>query len=370
MGNLKICHWIESYLPTIGGGEVLLSQLVRAQKKQGHIVHILTNRQSGTLDFEEVDGVTVERFSFGEAMQNRDVAQIICTLKQVVEHIQREMPDVIHLHSQQAMAFFFLRLPRTAYGKAIYTAHDGNYPEKGAGSSLVGQVVDRVDAVVAPSEHSRRIYVNCFPQAASKICCIYNSLPAPDAVYSSVDVSNVRVVALGRMVYEKGFDVFIEAIRLLGDECHAFSFELIGDGPERPVLERLVEQAGLTSCVRFTGWVEPSDIFKSLSKASLVVVPSRWQEPFGLVALQAMQCGRAVVASAVGGLSEVVEDGETGLLVPPDAPAALATTLRGLLRNYVRMQEMGQMGWLRAEQHFPWKRCHDQYIERYMDPCV
>lgn len=116
---------------------------------------------------------------------------------------------------------------------------------------------------------------------------------------------------------------------------------LMGDGPERAGLEGLGRELGLQDRMTFTGWVEPPWVARQ--RCDVLVMPSR-VEGFGLVAVEALLAGIPVVASRVGGLSEVVEDGVTGLLVPSDDPEALASALRELEGDSVLRAELAERG--------------------------
>ena len=97
----------------------------------------------------------------------------------------------------------------------------------------------------------------------------------------------------------------------------------------------------MAGAVKFTGWVPPGEVGALLQTAFAVVIPSRWREPFGLVALQAAEASRPVVASRVGGLPEIVQHGVTGILVPPDDADALGRGLKGLFANPAQAARMG-----------------------------
>ena len=119
---------------------------------------------------------------------------------------------------------------------------------------------------------------------------------------------------------EKGFDVLVRAVAEAG-----LPLVLVGDGGEQPRLAALAAELGAN--VTFAGPASPDQVGDHYRAGRLVAVPSH-REGFGLVAAEALACGRAVVASDVGGLRSVVADGVTGLLVPPDDPSALASALR------------------------------------------
>ncbi|MEM0459384.1 MAG: glycosyltransferase family 4 protein [Thermofilaceae archaeon] len=164
----------------------------------------------------------------------------------------------------------------------------------------------------------------------------------------------------GRHVYDKGVDVLIEAARMVLSRRGDAKFVIAGDGPMRMHLEWMARSYGLGSKVLFTGRISDSELYKAMRLADIVVIPSRY-EPFGIVALEAMAAAKPVVASRVGGLAEIVEDGVTGLLVPPEDPGALAAAIEHLLNNPELAREMGLRGRRRVEELYRWDK-----IVRYL----
>ena len=137
-----------------------------------------------------------------------------------------------------------------------------------------------------------------------------------------------RLIAVGRASPEKGFDVLLDALHIARREGTDVTLEIVGDGPDRAALEARSAQLGLVDAVRFVGPLARADLYERMAAAHAVVVPSR-REGLGLVAVEALALGRPVIASRVGGLSEVVTPG-TGILVAPADQAALARALESL----------------------------------------
>ena len=119
---------------------------------------------------------------------------------------------------------------------------------------------------------------------------------------------------------------------------------IVGDGAERRPLERLAAALGVGTVTEFVGSVPHDRIPEYLRRFSIYVAPSVHEESFGVAVLEASACGVPVVASKVGGLPEVVQDGVTGLLVPPADHVALADALEGLLKNRTLRRQMGEQG--------------------------
>lgn len=148
----------------------------------------------------------------------------------------------------------------------------------------------------------------------------------------------------GRLVPEKGVSVLLRAFGEVVEEIPAAHLLILGDGPERTALERRAADLRLGARVKFLGHLPPAAAEESLARAWVQAVPSRWREPFGNVAAEAMMRGTAVVASASGGLAEFVQEGDTGLLVPPGEAGPLARALVRLLRDRDHAEKMGQRG--------------------------
>jgi glycosyltransferase involved in cell wall biosynthesis len=167
------------------------------------------------------------------------------------------------------------------------------------------------------------------------------------ATRRSLDIDTLAPVVgvVSRLRWEKGIDVLIDALDGIGlKNVHVL---VAGVGPEEPRLRRKAVRGPVP--VHFVG--HRPDVARWLAVSDVVVMPSRW-ESFGRVTIEAMAVGRPLVASRVGGLTEAVIDGETGLLVEPDDPAALATAIRSLLADPALARRMGIAARRRYEAHF------------------
>ena len=144
-------------------------------------------------------------------------------------------------------------------------------------------------------------------------------------------------VFLGRLVSDKGCDLALRALAVLKQERLQPSFTVIGDGPEMPALKRLTAELGLAEQVDFVGALREGR-GKIVARHRIMVVPSRWEEPFGVVALEGIAAGCAVVASQGGGLPEAV--GPCGILFPNGDVAALASAMKRLLTSSTLQEQL------------------------------
>jgi len=171
-----------------------------------------------------------------------------------------------------------------------------------------------------------------------------------------------RFLFVGRLSMEKGAEVAIEAMaHLPGETC----LDVVGDGDQRSNMESLVGRLGLEERVQFHGWREPHAVAELMQTSVAVLLPSLWQEPVGLVSLEAMAKARPVIASRVGGIPEFVEHGKTGMIVPPGNARALAGAMQALHENRQLAATLGQAGRRRVERAASLQRHVDRLISVY-----
>jgi glycosyltransferase involved in cell wall biosynthesis len=173
------------------------------------------------------------------------------------------------------------------------------------------------------------------------------------------------VLFAGRLVREKGVLILLKAFRQVLDRIPSARLDIAGSGPEADTARTLAAKTGLSDSVVFHGWLSHEDLECLYSRAWVQAVPSVWDEPFGLVALEAAARGVPAVASDVGGLAEIVIHEETGFRVPPGEPDALARALRRLLGHKELAETMGARARLRAAGHFSIESHVDKTRELY-----
>jgi glycosyltransferase involved in cell wall biosynthesis len=161
------------------------------------------------------------------------------------------------------------------------------------------------------------------------------------------------VLFVGRVVRDKAPDAFVSACAAALPLMPGWRAEIIGsdrfsvDSPDTAFVQ-MVRATAEAAGVAMLGYRDHPDVLSAMRRAAIIVVPSRWQEPFGLVALEAMACGAAVIASNRGGLPEVA--GDAALYVDPDDPPAIATAIRTLARDEARRSALAEAGRARARQ--------------------
>jgi glycosyltransferase involved in cell wall biosynthesis len=173
------------------------------------------------------------------------------------------------------------------------------------------------------------------------------------------------VTFAGRLKPEKGADVLVRAFALARQRVPAARLAIAGTGSAEPALRTLVAELGLSDAVVLHGQLGDEALGPVIDGAWVHAVPSRWPEPFGLTATEAMMRGTAVVASEVGGLADIVLHERTGLHVPPGDIPALADALTRMLSDRDRADALGRAGRERALEHFSIDHCVAQFERLY-----
>lgn len=213
--------------------------------------------------------------------------------------------------------------------------------------------------------------------AAVKSQLIAEGIQPVEVVWNGIPVRPSRPLLLspptvafaGRLVREKGIDVLLPAFARVAERIPEARLFIAGDGPERDNVRRLMNHLGLASRVILLGHVARSEVEQHFDEAWVQVVPSRWAEPFGIVAIEAMMRGTAVIASNSGGLAEIVQDGQTGLLVAPGDVNMLADALLTLLQDRESAERMGRAGREAALAQFSEATYVDRFVALYQTLC-
>jgi glycosyltransferase involved in cell wall biosynthesis len=246
----------------------------------------------------------------------------------------------------------------------VHTKHGRNYPKdkkKVFGNRLASWLSDKIVAVSGDAAEVAR-HVEKVPDR--KIEIIWNGIDVERFFAVEVRPSiSQRAIHVARLIYPTKDQVtLLHAVRRVVDAEPGFSLDIVGDGPYRAELEALCDELKLRRHVRFLG--QRDDVHALMSQADMFVLSSI-TEGLSITLLEAMATGLPIVATRVGGNPEVVADGETGLLVPPRSPDALAEAILRLVRDPQSARRMGAAARQRAELSFDIRRVVARYEELY-----
>jgi glycosyltransferase involved in cell wall biosynthesis len=214
---------------------------------------------------------------------------------------------------------------------------------------------------IAPSQHvASRLNL-------PRTSVIFHGVPDPLGTMAAKEktsaIKNRSFAYLGRLVIEKGVSVLVEAARLLRAQGREVPVLIIGDGPERPRLETQIAASGLESSLRITGFLSGEALQRELDGVATIVIPTIMEETAGLAAIEQMARGRPVIASAVGGLQEIVNG--AGLTFPADDASALANAMRRILDEPGLASSLGALSRHRVLQSFSFKSMTDAHARLY-----
>ena len=359
----RILFWLENFWPFIGGCEIINMHLIQALQERGYEIMVVTGHPGGSLaDFEHYGQIPIHRIEFRKGFMG-DLESFRNTLEKVTEIRAEFDPQLVHNHSSLPSILFELKSRRSDSTPTLLTLHTPRLGDQGR-DSFFFSYVGNVDHITAVSEHTL-----CQALAGCNISCgtsvIHNALPVPAGPGPVSLPSGGLIACLSNLVEVKGVDIAIRAFALFAREHPDQRFLVAGDGPEKGKLEKLTEELDIGANVEFTGWIAPETVYAIMDRSSMVVVPSRWAEPFCLVALQAALRARPVVATRVGGLPEVVKDGETGLMVDSENPEQLASSMLKLFENPRLANSLGSKARARALSRFRFNEMVDRYESIY-----
>lgn len=217
-----------------------------------------------------------------------------------------------------------------------------------------------IDLVVALSDGMKTILE---AYGIESVQVVHNGVPIRPMRPSLSEPPTVAYA--GRLVWEKGVDVLLQAFARAKADTPKARLIIAGRGAEETNLKALAVELGIAECVTWLGHLPRPEMEQHFEKAWVQVVPSVWAEPFGNVTTEAMMRGTAVIASEVGAQPEIVSDGKTGFLVPPNDVDALKDALVRLLLNPTLAEQMGQAGRERAITHFSEDSCTERFLEIY-----
>ncbi len=379
--TMKIAIFASAFFPHFGGVEEACRNLALEYNKRGHRAVVITSRYPHDLPAREtVQGIEVWRFPFelpsGSPSGVWNFArQFPVDLWGVVSLVKRLKIDVLHVQCVGPNGFYALWTAR-ATGLPLVVTTQGErtmdagklYEKSRVANWTLRQLLARADYVTACSEQTlddAKQFSGLALEGKSR--AVYNGIALDEFQTEAAPYAHASpyLLGIGRVVPQKGFDVLLDAYALLiKNRPDAPDLIVAGNGPERERLQAQASALGLAGRVHLIGRADRATAVALFRGCTIFVLPSR-HEPQGIVNLEAMVCGKPVVAADVGGVAEVVLDGQTGLLVPGEDVSAFAGALGALLDDPARAQRLGEAGRARAISQFTWARIADQYGDIY-----
>ncbi len=377
-----------------GGVETYLMGLVKSLIRRGHKVIVLYGSK-GAVPMKEKLCINGEYFMPG--LNEYPKGDGCKEIEQVKEIIRNEGIDIVYvdeirnyilleelvshicvvtmLHGcmitciRHGTKTFYLSKQICKYGFGINCFLHGcfmNHPREWGQRPIISNVANarrrmrayrKIETVLVASHYMKKeLLKNGFKDRQIAVLS-YSINRIPELAEIDLTYTNNTVLFVGRIDRYKGVDILLKALSLIGFK---YKCVIAGDGPYLERCKRLCKSLHLENNVEFLGWVYNDDLFKLYSQANVVVVPSIWAEPFGIVGIEAMSFARPVVAFNVGGIPEWLEHGKTGFLVERSDYQDMADKITRFLSNDSLSREMGINGYDECLKRFNEK----DYIEQ------
>lgn len=280
--------------------------------------------------------------------------------------------DIIHAHHPIAALVMKQLFPDTPVIMTMHSSYERelilngkiapNGPEHRFLTSIYGELEAKLDRLLTVSE-SFRSYVSPYMKDASQIKVIPNGFDEKRFKPIAHENAVPQLITVCRLVPAKGLDILLHACAELKRRGHPFVLHIIGDGPIREELEQLAVTLGLYDDIIFYGYMLHPEEFMPFF--DVFVLPSR-AEAFGSVFAEAALCWLALVGTNVGGISEQIDDGVNGLLVPPEDPIALSDALEKLVTDPSYRYNLARAGWDKAKKVYSLQRVILQLKKVYL----
>ena len=366
---MKICLVSDIYYPHPGGVSEHIYHLAQHLRKRGHTVKILTADYGDNKGYDHPDILRVGRAIPVPANKSTGMITIGRNLSEEIKGIlDRERFDVIHMHGPIAPTLPFLVLlhSQATNFATFHAAH-----EDSTGYALFGPILqgyfEKLHGLIAVSPVARDSMAKYFPGN-------YRIIP------NGIDVERFRlgveplekfedgsptILFVGRLESRKGIRYLLQAFPYVWERLPKARLVVVGPGTIR-TLYRYYSGSEARERILFEGLVPAKDLPRYYASCDVFCSPATGQESFGIVLLEAMACGKALVASDIPGYRCVVSHGEDGMLVPPRNPKRLAVTLLKVLKDKALRKRLGERGLLKAGQ-YSWERVAAQVEAFYRE---
>ncbi|HEX9015484.1 MAG TPA: glycosyltransferase [Chloroflexota bacterium] len=368
---IRVLHVITSL--DVGGAQKHLLALVGGLRQRGHVADVAFLKNPSLIEQFAGTGAAVYDLSA------RGTVSPMLPIR-LARILRNGRYDIVHTHLLKADVYGAVAGVMAGTRVRIASKHNDERALLNPAAGFVHGLVSRLDhRVIVLSDYVGRYVAARGRVDGGRITRVYYGLPAagpgPDGTAGSIraefgiPASVPLAVTVGRLTEQKGLVYLLEAMAIVRARLPQARLLVVGDSQDgrdgyRERLLALRDELGLAETAIFTG---VRDDVPSIMRASdLLVMASLW-EGFGLVFLEAMAAARPVVATRVSAVPEVVEDGKTGILVPPRDPAALAEAMIAILSDRERAKSMGEEGLARLRQNFTEERMVDEIEETYFE---
>lgn len=363
---MKVLQWAFPLLTSRGGREEFILDLTCSLMEHDVTVAMVHDSTENSIEISSPalpSGVNRFSLSFSQIEAGNQENGLRSTLALLQDFVEQFSPDVIHFHTPGGKDIPLLKsVAALTEAPVIYTEHESASHRVEPARRSRALIDSFVDYVVCPSQSSRRELLSLFPTWDNRTTVI------PNGVNHFVDEQSTTpglVYASGRHSPEKGWGVLIAAWSIVNEFVPEARLVLGGSGGQTPTLKKMVSHYGLDESVLFTGWLPRDQNRQIAAEAEVVVVPSTWSEPFGLVVIEAALSGTPSIVSRSGALEEIVHHNVTGIHFESGDVAGLAMAVVKVLKDKPFRESLGEKARELAQDRFTMQKCVEAHIALY-----
>ncbi len=365
---MRIAIVASDYAPTVGGVQTAVRNIAHHAAQMGHGVTILSYQPRPNVPTTEmVDDIEVHRFPWGRRPILTLPFRAVQTLLGMARVLTEFKPDVVYVHFLSINALYVLLLHYLMNFHLVVSARGNDIqgiPLRSRGQRwMLARLFSRADAILFCSSYVQRdaaLYLrHASPHAF--VGMVGDGFDADEFTNKSpYSYPSPYLLGMGRLVHKKGFDLLIRAFAEIAPDFPTFHLLIAGDGEERQKLEQLVDTLQMRERVHLLGFPDRETSIALFLGCEFFVLSSRI-EPFGIVVVEAMAAHKAVLATASGGVVDLVQPGVNGCLVEPTAEA-LANGMRDWLTHPEVTREQGERAAASIAAH-TWAAVTEQFLQ-------
>lgn len=365
---MKVLAFTPLYLPVAGGIEMIVADLAAALKGRGIETAVVTDTIGELPAFDVIADTRIHRLSLAKSLRNSNLGETLANIHAISRIIAEERPDVLHVHSAtQASVFYLDRIIRKQGSRIPLIVTQHGTLEESDKTQVTRRMILGADLLTAVSGAALASAI-AFTGRTADSRKIYNGVaPHADFPANRTMPPRHKLLCVGRMQREKGFDLAIEAVAAIRSRGLEADLVLAGYGEDQPRFEDQARALGISQHVQFLGALDRMRVRQLMAESSILLAPSRTREGFCLAAVEAASVGTPCVVSDVGGLPETVEHAATGFVVPNEDVESLVRSITRILSDRGLWSQLSARAREQSRAKFGFGQCVDSYMTAYRD---
>ncbi|MFZ5979714.1 MAG: glycosyltransferase [Candidatus Zixiibacteriota bacterium] len=313
-----------------------------------------------SLGGEQLPGIETVNFPYGGK------AAYLKYLSRAVAEARRFQPDLVHAHYAAGFGLWGMQVKIRPTLVSVWGADVIDFPSNIITRGLIRRILKKADGITATSHFLKQAVEKLLPEAGKKTTVIPFGVKIPAETPPFPANRPIKICFIKAHREKYGPDILLKAMARVVEKIPDIQLSMAGEGEMTPKLKELTASLNLSNNVTFTGFIANEKIYDFIRRHHFMVMPSVMaSESFGVAVLEAGACARPAAASRVGGVSEVIVDGQTGLLLPAGDIDQLAAAIVKLAENLEKTAALGRKAYEFAKENYTWEKSLDLMVSVY-----